>query len=111
MEGLIRKFNSIGIADVSVVGGKNSSLGEMFTQLSVRGIKVPDGFATTALAFDNYLDYNKLKQPLALLMQGLNRNDYSNLNEIGCKARELILQAKLPESLVTAIIESYSELC
>ncbi|HEY6504894.1 MAG TPA: phosphoenolpyruvate synthase [Chitinophagaceae bacterium] len=111
MSVLIKKFNDISIADISMVGGKNSSLGEMFSRLSVKGIKVPDGFATTARAFNDFLDQNKLKQPLALLMQNLDRKDYSNLKETGKKARELFLQASLPGELVKAIIESYKELC
>ena len=48
---LIKKFNDISIADINVVGGKNASLGEMSAQLSPGGIKVPDGFATTAHFF------------------------------------------------------------
>ncbi|MDP4261369.1 MAG: phosphoenolpyruvate synthase [Bacteroidota bacterium] len=108
---LIKKFSNIRIADTNIVGGKNSSLGEMFTQLSAKGIKVPDGFATTAYAFTGFLDHNELKQPLLQLMQQLDKKDYSNLREIGKKARELFLQAKLPHDLAEAITRSYNELC
>ena len=49
MEKVIKKFSEIGITDTGEVGGKNSSLGEMFTQLSSKGIKIPDGLATTLI--------------------------------------------------------------
>ena len=52
MKQYTKKFSQIGIADIKEVGGKNSSLGEMVSTLSREGIKVPDGFATTALAFE-----------------------------------------------------------
>jgi len=103
----IKKFADIGIADVAEVGGKNASLGEMFTQLSGKGIRVPDGFATTATAFIYFLDYNNLKKPLRGLMQNLDRKNFSNLKDTGAKARELILSAKMPVQLGAAIIEAY----
>ena len=111
MSTLIKRFNEIAVGDADKVGGKNSSLGEMFNKLSSRGINVPDGFATTAHSFEYFLDHNKLKEPLALLMKQLNRQDYSNLKEIGSKARELFLNAILPGGLAEEIIESYKELC
>ncbi len=107
----IKKFNEVGIADVGVVGGKNSSLGEMFTQLSNKSIKVPNGFATTASAFSYFLEYNGLKKPLQDLMQQLDRKNYSNLKEIGSKARKLLLSAKMPTDLSEVIVEAYKELC
>ncbi len=58
MEPFIKKFKEIHIDDIAAVGGKNSSLGEMLTRLSSKGINVPDGFATTAFAFWTFLDYN-----------------------------------------------------
>ena len=57
----IKKFSDISINDVALVGGKNSSLGEMFSKLSKKGIAVPDGFATTAFAFDEFLAHNSLR--------------------------------------------------
>lgn len=107
----IKKFNEIGIADISIVGGKNSSLGEMFTQLSDKGIKVPNGFATAASAFSYFLDYNDLKKSLQELMSELDRKNYSNLKEIGSKARQLLLSAKMPTDLSEAIVQAYKELC
>jgi phosphoenolpyruvate synthase/pyruvate phosphate dikinase len=50
MNSYIKTFSGIGMADTAIVGGKNSSLGEMFNRLSAKGVAVPDGFATTAFA-------------------------------------------------------------
>ena len=81
MNTYIKQFREISIADIAAVGGKNSSLGEMFSKLSSKGIPVPDGFATTAFAFDEYLTQNSLHSPLYDLMQQLDRKTYSNLKE------------------------------
>ncbi|HVT86609.1 MAG TPA: phosphoenolpyruvate synthase [Chitinophagaceae bacterium] len=109
-ENFIKKFNEIGIADVGVVGGKNSSLGEMFTRLSNKGIKVPNGFATTAQAFTYFLEYNNLNKPLQELMLQLDHKNYSNLKEIGLKARQLLLSANMPADFSEDIIKAYKEL-
>ena len=110
MEQLIRKFSEISIADTAEVGGKNSSLGEMFTQLSPKGIRIPDGFATTAFAFRHFLEENKLSDTLTQLMEQLDKKDFTNLKEIGLKARETILEANMPEDLHEAVTGAYKEL-
>jgi pyruvate,water dikinase len=107
----IKKFSEISIADVGIVGGKNSSLGEMFTQLSDKGINVPDGFATTAPAYIYFLEYNNLKKPLQELMRQLDHDNYSNLKEIGSKARQLLLSAEMPDEFSSEIVKAYKELC
>lgn len=99
MESYIKRFNEISIADTASVGGKNSSLGEMFSKLSSRGIKVPDGFATTTYAFEEFLTHNSLRSPLYDLIQHLDKKNYSNLKETGAKARKLLFEANLPKNL------------
>ncbi len=111
MNSYIKKFNEISIADIGIVGGKNSSLGEMFNKLSAKGIQIPDGFATTAFAFEEFLMQNTLHSPLYDLMQKLDRDKFANLKEIGTKARELLLNASMPRNLELAIIRAYKELC
>lgn len=111
MNSYIKKFNEIGIADIGAVGGKNASLGEMFSKLSFKGIPVPDGFATTAFAFEEFLSHNKLHSPLYDLLLRLDRKSYSNLKETGAAARKLLLDAELPPNLQLAIAHSYKELC
>jgi pyruvate, water dikinase len=107
----IKKFKEIGIADIAAVGGKNSSLGEMFSKLSVKGIPVPNGFATTAFAFEEFLTHNALHSPLYDLMLQLDKKNYFNLKETGAKARKLMLDAELPKNLQLAIVHAYKELC
>ena len=110
MNSYTKKFKEIGIADLAQVGGKNSSLGEMFSKLSSKGILVPDGFATTSFAFQDFLTKNSLYPKLEALMNQLNRPSYKNLNEIGEKARTLILSVELSPELQSAIKKAYKEL-
>ncbi|MEO8110689.1 MAG: phosphoenolpyruvate synthase [Ginsengibacter sp.] len=110
MNSYIKHFKEITIADVPVVGGKNASLGEMFSKLSSKGISVPDGFATTAFAYQEFLTKNSLHSSLQKLMLQLNRKDFSNLDACGAEARKLLLDAKIPENLKTEIIRAYKKL-
>ena len=110
MSVFIKKFSEIGIADVPAVGGKNASLGEMFTQLTPRGILVPDGFATTASAFWHFIDENNLREMLRQTLSGLDKDKFSNLKEVGKLAREVILEAKMPLDLSREILSAYHEL-
>ncbi|HEY9340770.1 MAG TPA: phosphoenolpyruvate synthase [Hanamia sp.] len=111
MNTYIKKFKEIGIADIAKVGGKNSSLGEMFSKLSSKGISVPDGFATTAYAFEEFLTQNSLHSKLDDLMRQLDRSNYENLNEIGAKAREMMLSGELSQNLQSSIVAAYKKLC
>ena len=111
MNTYIKQFNEINIGDIPSVGGKNASLGEMFSKLAAKGISVPDGFATTAAAFQDFLKYNSLTPQLNELMKQLDKNKYVNLRETGLKARKLLLNAHLPEELGEAIIGGYKKLC
>ncbi|MET6996751.1 phosphoenolpyruvate synthase [Chitinophaga defluvii] len=110
MTKIIREFRTIGLSDVGVVGGKNASLGEMIAHLATAGIRVPDGFATTAFAFQYFLDQNQLMPRLAQLMAQLDRNNYSNLMAIGAAARDLILQANIPDIICEEILAAYKSL-
>lgn len=110
MKPLIKSFDSIRIHDLDSVGGKNSSLGEMYSNLSVKGVVVPNGFAITAEGFLRFLVHNDLQKPLQKLMSHLNRTDYSNLHEIGLAARSLLWAAELPDYLRKTVVESYRQL-
>ena len=111
MENYIKKFNEISIADIAAVGGKNSSLGEMFSKLSSKGILVPNGFATTAFAFEEYLSHNSLRLPLHELVEDLDKKNFSNLQTIGARARALLMKATMPRSMELAIVHAYKEMC
>jgi len=111
MNTYIKKFQEIGIEDIAEVGGKNSSLGEMFSKLTSKGIAVPDGLATTTFAFEEFLIHNSLPSKLDDLMRELDKNNYENLNETGAKARELMLAGEVPPGLQSSILQAYRELC
>lgn len=104
-------FSEIGIGHVPVVGGKNASLGEMFRNLQPLGVRVPDGFATTAAAFRNFISENHLGNEIEALMGEIDLHSFSNLNGISQRAKKLMLDAKLPEELVAEITSHYEELC
>ncbi|CAN5662824.1 phosphoenolpyruvate synthase [soil metagenome] len=111
MKSYIKQFKETGIGDVNIVGGKNASLGEMFSKLSAEGIAVPDGFATTADAFNAFLTQNGLHSPLQSLMQQLDKTTYNNLQSTGAKARQLMMNAVLPEEVKQAVLQAYKALC
>jgi pyruvate,water dikinase len=111
MAPLIKKFSEVELKDVASVGGKNASLGEMYNKLTPKGIKVPDGFATTSFAFEIFLTHNSLHAPLYTLMQALDKINFTNLKETGSKARRLILSAEIPLHLQNEIINAYKNLC
>ncbi len=106
-ESYIRPFASIGLADLKYVGGKNASLGELYNHLASAGVVVPDGFAVTAKVYWDFLDENKLREPIAKLLAGLNRQDFSNLKETGAAIRFLLLKGTLPPDAGKAIREAY----
>jgi pyruvate,water dikinase len=106
----IKQFKDICINDVPAVGGKNASLGEMFSKLSAKGIPVPDGFATTAFSFTTFLHYNHLQEPIAVLLRKLDRQQYSNLRETGAALRKLMLSAEMPIDISLAITQAYRQL-
>jgi pyruvate, water dikinase len=110
MKTYILNFNEISLTDIAQVGGKNSSLGEMFRNLSSKGVRVPDGFATTSFAYWDFLKKNKLDERLMNKLQELDTTGFSNLKVIGEACRKMILDAKIPMELSDAIIDSYHKL-
>jgi len=104
-------FKEISIKDVPVVGGKNASLGEMYSLLTPKGIKVPNGFAVTADAFRNFLKHNNLDAKIKELLKDKKlTEDVKKLATAGKKIRELILQSSMPQELVADILAAYKEL-
>ncbi len=110
MNTFVKKFSEIGIGDIAMVGGKNASLGEMYSKLSAQGIPVPNGFAVTAFAFESYLTSNVFHSALFEIMRQLDRKTFSNLKETGKQARELLLSGTIPEEIKLAILKAYREL-
>ncbi len=108
---LILWFDQLGIEDVGLVGGKNASLGEMYRNLTQKGIKVPNGFAITAYAYFYLLEKSGIKEKIKEALADLDTSDINNLAERGRRVRQLILEAEFPEDLKNAIVEAYKNLC
>lgn len=111
MDILVIPFDQLTIQDVAKVGGKNASLGEMVQKLIPLGIKIPDGFATTADAFRLFKKENKLDEPISDLLSKLDKTHFKNLREISRQIKELILAASLSETLQSEILKYYESLC
>ncbi|TGE23871.1 phosphoenolpyruvate synthase [Hymenobacter aquaticus] len=103
-------FSELDNRQVALVGGKNASLGELFTQLATQGIRVPDGFATTAAAYRLFLNENHLREPLAALMAQVDGQEFSNIQSVGMQARALVQAAPLPAQVAEAIGRAYQAL-
>lgn len=103
-------FGRIGMDSLPEVGGKNASLGEMFRNLAGAGVKVPDGFATRARAYWDFLDAAGIRSRLASLLDSLDTASFANLREVGLACRGLILQARMPPELEEAILAAFKAL-
>ena len=100
-------FNDLTIKDVPKVGGKNASLGEMYKNLSHKGITVPNGFATTSDAYWLLLEENGIKQKIEDILSGVDISDTAQLQKKAKEVRELILASYLPKVLEDEILEAY----
>jgi len=107
---LVLWFKDLGIKDVPLVGGKNASLGEMFRQLTSKGVAVPNGYAVTAYAYHHFLKSAKIDDDVRKILKGLDAKNMSNLEDKGRKVRNTILRAELPEDLVKVILDSYRKM-
>ncbi|PIN71951.1 phosphoenolpyruvate synthase [Candidatus Woesearchaeota archaeon CG10_big_fil_rev_8_21_14_0_10_45_5] len=103
-------FDEIGIEDVSLVGGKNASLGEMYRFLKGK-VPVPNGFAITATAYNFFIERTKLKDKIAETLKRLNTKNMNSLADKGHRIRSMIRNAEIPYELRTEIIASYERLC
>jgi pyruvate,water dikinase len=109
MSEFIAWFEALGKADVARVGGKNASLGELVQRLAPRGVRVPEGFATTAAAYREYVEKNGIGAALAERMQAL-KSGFATLHETGEAARRLFLDGEFPPVIAQAIRDAYQEL-
>lgn len=96
--------------DVERVGGKNASLGEMISNLKNAQVHVPNGFATTSAAYNEFLEYEGLKERINEALNNLNIENIQQLTETGAQIREWIMQAPLPSGLESAVREAFAEL-
>jgi pyruvate,water dikinase len=109
MSDWIRWFDDVGMDDVPAVGGKNASLGEMRRALTPLGIRTPDGFATVASAYREFVRAADLQTAIDGLRQ-LNVDSVSDLQAAGARIRSAFLQAALPATLAQDITEAYRRL-
>jgi len=107
----VRWFRELSLADVALVGGKNASLGELYRELTPRGIRVPNGFAVTAEAYRYFMRSGGLGDQIQSILVSLDTHDLTGLANRGRAIRELILARPLPEDLRQEIAEAYAELC
>ncbi len=107
---LVLRFSAITLADVAVVGGKNASLGEMVRTLGGAGVRVPDGFATTAEAFRTFLARGGLRERIVGQLAGLDTRDSDALARAGGAVRQAILATALPDELAREVLDAYRDL-
>ncbi len=107
---LVLCFDEVGIKDVPLVGGKNASLGEMYTSLTKKGVRIPDGFATTAFAYFKFIREAGIKKEVGQILRGLNVRNYGQLADAGSRIRRLILKSEFPEKLSQEILSHYAKL-
>lgn len=100
-------FSQLRMKDVDIVGGKNASLGELLSQLTEAGIRVPDGFATTAEAFRDFLKEGGLDKRIEDRLSTLDVDDVKELAKAGAEIREWIEKAPFPAKLEKEIREHY----
>jgi len=103
-------FEELRMADVEIVGGKNSSLGEMISQLHSKGVRVPTGFATTALAFRDFLNHHQLTQRIIDRLSELNIDDVKALAQAGQDIRRWIIEVPLQERLEKEVRAAFTKL-
>ncbi|HTN50137.1 MAG TPA: phosphoenolpyruvate synthase, partial [Burkholderiaceae bacterium] len=103
-------FSALRMTDVESVGGKNASLGEMLSQLTAAGIRVPDGFATTAAAFRDFLDTGGLRGRINEALAALDVEDVRALAEVGARIRGWVIQTAFRAELEKQIREHYQYL-
>ncbi|TKB48914.1 phosphoenolpyruvate synthase [Ferrimonas sediminicola] len=103
-------YQELGMNDVNRVGGKNASLGEMISNLANAGVQVPGGFATTAEAYDEFLEQSGLNERIHTVLDTLDVDDVNALAKAGSEIRQWIIDTPFQPALEQAIKEAYTEL-
>lgn len=103
-------LHQLGMSDIALVGGKNASLGEMIRNLTKLHLKVPNGFATTAAAYKNFLIKNQINTKIYSKLAALDSNNLKNLKKISREIQELILNANFSQTFINAVTKKYKAL-
>jgi pyruvate,water dikinase len=105
----VKWFEDLGVTDVPEVGGKNASLGEMISRMKKEGIPVPNGFATTAKAYWEFVDHNGIRDKIKTLLGDLDDEEKS-LEKVGRKIRRLFVEGEFPKKMAEEITNAYKDL-
>lgn len=111
MQEYVLWYQDLGMDDVSRVGGKNASLGEMISNLSNAGVQVPGGFATTAHAFNEFLVQSGVEAKIHEVLDTLNVEDVNALAKAGEQIRQWILETPFQAELESEIKKAFETLC
>jgi len=103
-------YQELGMQDVPRVGGKNASLGEMISNLANAGVQVPGGFATTAEAFNEFLEQSGLNEKIHKILDTLDVDDVNTLAKVGADIRQWIIDTPFQPELDKAIRDAYNTL-
>ena len=106
----VKKLNELNINNIDLVGGKNASLGEMISELSDLGIKVPGGFATTSHAYQDFLNQDDLGKRINNVLKNLNVDNIEELTETGRQIRQWILETEISSELKSEIEKEWKEI-
>lgn len=107
---IIRWFKDIRLIDSQKVGGKNASLGEMISQLSQKGIRVPNGFAVTTKAFKEFLNCNHLEEKIDQILTNLDVSNIKAVSKASKEVRNLIEQGNFPKTIEEEIRKTFKQL-
>ena len=110
MQQYVLWYEQLGMQDVERVGGKNASLGEMISNLSGAGVSVPGGFATTAFAFNEFLELSGLNGKIHDLLDSLDVDDIAALNKAGQQIRDWVVDSPFQPALEQAVRAAYDKL-
>ncbi|MEO3878831.1 phosphoenolpyruvate synthase [Rheinheimera fenheensis] len=110
MQEFVIWYENLGMHDVNRVGGKNASLGEMISNLANAGVQVPGGFATTAFAFNQFLEQSGVNERIYQLLDGLDVDDVTALAKAGAQIRQWVIDTPFQPELEQAIREAYEKL-
>ncbi|TFT48526.1 phosphoenolpyruvate synthase, partial [Proteus mirabilis] len=103
-------YNQLGMNDVDRVGGKNASLGEMITNLAELGVSVPNGFATTAQAFNDFLEQSGINQRIYELLDSIDVDDVNQLAQAGNQIRQWVIDTPFTPQFEKDIRDAYQTL-
>ena len=103
-------FSDLGLTDLPQVGGKNASLGELIGNLARSGVRVPEGFATSAEAYRRFLGESGLADTINAELDGLDTDDVEEFARVGCRIRAAVVNQPFPPDLEAEIRAAYERL-